>query len=163
MVVRSGEATFERFYEQHRDRVYRAVSVVLGEREAADATAEAFVRAYERWGSVGGHPNAIGWVVTTALNYQRSRWRRARLVPTRSSHDRAMPQEPLDAAIVAAVRGLPRRQREVVVLRFLCDLSTEQTASTLGIAPGTVTAHVHRAIETLRASLAELEEELQDG
>ena len=69
------------------------------------------------------------------------------------------PPEPLEPGIVLALRALPERQRQVVALRFLCDLSTEQTADALGIATGTVTAHVHRALETLRSSLADLEEE----
>jgi len=50
-----------------------------------------------------------------------------------------------------------------VVLRLLCDLSTEQTASVLGIAPGTVTVHLHRSVAALRASLSDLEEEMHRG
>jgi DNA-directed RNA polymerase specialized sigma24 family protein len=50
-----------------------------------------------------------------------------------------------------------------VVLRFLCDFSTEEPASVLGIAPGTVTAHVHRSVATLRAALADPEREVHRG
>lgn len=157
------DGTFERFYEENRDRVFRAVSVALPGAEAAEATSEAFVRAFVRWRSVRRHPNAVGWVVTTALNYQRSRWRRRRVAALAAPALTAPPPEPLDPTLVAAVRALPQRQREVVVLRFLCDLSTEQTASLLGIAPGTVSAHVHRATTALRAAIAEHEEELQHG
>jgi RNA polymerase sigma factor (sigma-70 family) len=157
------DATFERFYEANRDRVYRAVSVALPVTDAGEATAEAFVRAFVRWRSVGQHPNPVGWVVTTALNYQRSRWRRSRLAPAVAADVATPPEEPLDPAIVAAIRALPQRQREVVVLRYLCDQSTEQTASLLGIAPGTVTAHAHRSLETLRAVLASDEEALRHG
>ena len=70
----------------------------------------------------------------------------------------APPDEPLEPAIVRELRRLPERQRQVVALRFLCDLSTDQTAEILGIAPGTVTAHVHRSLATLRTALASLEE-----
>jgi DNA-directed RNA polymerase specialized sigma24 family protein len=73
------------------------------------------------------------------------------------------PAKPLEPAIVRELRRLPRRQREVVVLRFLCDFSTEEPASVLGIAPGTVTAHVHRSVATLRAALADLEREVHRG
>ena len=150
--------SFEDFYSENRDRVYRTVALALPrEADPAEATTEAFVRAYARWRSVSSHPNPVGWVVRTALNYQRSRWRRPRLgfrVPIAVEP----PAEPLEPAIVRELRRLPERQRQVTVLRFLCDLSTEQTAEVLGIAPGTVTAHVHRALETLRASLADLEE-----
>ena len=157
------ETTFERFYEANRDRVYRAVSVALPGSEAAEATAEAFVRAYVRWRSVRNHPNPAGWVVTTALNYERSRWRRKRLAALVAPVVVEPPAEPLEPAIVAAIRALPQRQREVVVLRFLCDLSTEQTASLLGIGTGTVTAHVHRSLEALRTALGQDEEALQHG
>jgi len=55
---------------------------------------------------------------------------------------------------MAAVRNLPGRQREVVVLRHLLDLDTATTAAVLGISAGTVTAHLHRAHLALRAALA---------
>jgi DNA-directed RNA polymerase specialized sigma24 family protein len=49
---------------------------------------------------------------------------------------------------------LPRRQREVVTLRLLLDLDTYATAQILGIAEGTVGAHLHRAVTALRAAIA---------
>ena len=154
----AAEKRFEEFYEANRDRVYGMITLALPrEADAAEATAEAFVRAYARWGTVGGHPNPVGWVVKTALNYQRSRWRRPRPPLGRPEVQRP-PEEPLEPGIVRALRNLPDRQREVVVLRFLCDLSTEQTAAVLGIAPGTVTAHVHRSLSALRSALGSLEE-----
>ena len=63
---------------------------------------------------------------------------------------------------MAKVLRLPDRQRQVVALRLFLDLDTAQTASVLGIAAGTVTAHLARAIATLRQELANetgLEEE----
>jgi len=51
------------------------------------------------------------------------------------------------------LRRLPARQREVVALRVLLDLDTETTAEVLGIAPGTVTAHLYRAVAALRRSV----------
>ncbi|MCT9931672.1 hypothetical protein N5079_15770 [Planotetraspora sp. A-T 1434] len=56
--------------------------------------------------------------------------------------------------LLAALRRLPPRQREVVALRVFLDLDTETAARTLGIAPGTVTAHLSRAVATLRGDLA---------
>jgi DNA-directed RNA polymerase specialized sigma24 family protein len=52
--------------------------------------------------------------------------------------------------LAAAVRALPPRQREVVVLRVFFGLDTSAAAQLLGIAPGTVGAHLHRALGTLR-------------
>jgi len=51
--------------------------------------------------------------------------------------------------------ALPERQRQVIGLRLLLDLSTEQTAEALGVAPGTVTAHLHRALSSLRRQLTQ--------
>ena len=56
-------------------------------------------------------------------------------------------------AVLAALRALPRRQREVIALRVFLDLDIATTAQTLGIAPGTVGAHLSRAVATLRAAL----------
>lgn len=57
--------------------------------------------------------------------------------------------------MVAAIGRLPRRQREVVVLRFLLDLSVEQTATALGMTQGTVKSHTARALNQLRELLTE--------
>ena len=57
---------------------------------------------------------------------------------------------------MAAVLALPLRQRQVVACRLFLDLDTAQTAQTIGVAPGTVTAHLNRAISTLRGDFAHL-------
>jgi RNA polymerase sigma-70 factor (ECF subfamily) len=54
---------------------------------------------------------------------------------------------------MAALRGLPTRQRQVIALRIFMDLDTARTAEVLGIAPGTVRAHLSRAIDALRHDL----------
>lgn len=70
-------------------------------------------------------------------------------------HEAAAPAHPdgLDAVLAAAVRRLPARQREVIALRVFLDLDTETTANVLGIATGTVTAHLSRAVTALRRDL----------
>jgi RNA polymerase sigma factor (sigma-70 family) len=54
---------------------------------------------------------------------------------------------------MAALSRLPERQRQVVALRLFLDLDTERTARVLGIAPGTVQAHLGRAMASLRSVL----------
>jgi RNA polymerase sigma factor (sigma-70 family) len=56
---------------------------------------------------------------------------------------------------MAALNRLSARQREVIVLRVLLDLDTQSTAKVLGIAPGTVTAHLARAADALQRDLAD--------
>jgi RNA polymerase sigma factor (sigma-70 family) len=99
-------------------------------------------------------------VVRTALNAGVSRWRRRRrevpvpdlaVVADRPAGDAA--GGGLDPRIVAALSRLPERQRQVVALRLFLDLDTERTARVLGIAPGTVQAHLGRAMAALRDDL----------
>ena len=71
------------------------------------------------------------------------------------------PAEPIDARLFATVLRLPERQRQVVALRLLLDLSTADTAHALDIASGTVTAHLSRALSSLRSELHE--EVMSDG
>jgi DNA-directed RNA polymerase specialized sigma24 family protein len=91
--------------------------------------------------------------VRAALNAGVSWWRpRRREIPL-ASHDAAAITDPtagLDAAVLAALRRLPARQREVIALRVFLDLDTQATAQLLGIAPGSVTAHLSRAATALR-------------
>jgi DNA-directed RNA polymerase specialized sigma subunit len=65
-----------------------------------------------------------------------------------------------DPQIMAALMRLPARQRQVVALRLILDLDTARTAEVLGIAPGTVMAHLGRAMAALRHDLQpELQQE----
>jgi RNA polymerase sigma-70 factor (sigma-E family) len=152
------EEDFADFYRHARDGCLRAVYAACGDRALAeDLTAEAFARAYASWRKVSQHPAPRAWVVRTALNTHVSWWRRRRReVAWDAEADPASdePGLPVDAQVMAALKALPRRQREVVALRIFLDLDTEATARTLGIAPGTVTAHLSRATAALRESLA---------
>lgn len=64
-------------------------------------------------------------------------------------------QDPLDPQIMAALRRLPTRQRQVIALRLILDLDTSGTAEVLGITPNTVMAHMARALATLRSDLTQ--------
>ncbi|WP_436523007.1 sigma-70 family RNA polymerase sigma factor [Actinoplanes sp. HUAS TT8] len=160
-----GSADFASFYESARDDCLRAVAAVVGSRQAAEElVAEAFARAWASWTKVAHHPAPPAWVVRTALNLHVSWWRRRRReAPATEWSDRPDPgADPggavPDRRIMAALKLLPARQRQVVVLRIFLDLDSETTARTLGIAPGTVTAHLARATRTLRANLTPVTE-----
>ena len=149
---------FQEFYQASRDACLRAVLVSVGDRQLAeDLVAEAFTRAWVSWSKVGRHPAPSAWIVRTALNTRVSWWRRRRReVALDGDNDVAdtTPGEPgLDPALLTALRRLPQRQREVIVFRVFLDLDTQATAKVLGIAPGTVTAHLSRAVTTLRGHL----------
>ena len=158
------ETGFAGFYRSSYQRCLRAVIAGTGHPDLAeDLVAEAFTRALVSWRTVRDHPAPEAWVVRTALNAGTSWWRR-REVPL-GDHDAAAPQrwEPGESggglgsgagpAVLAALRALPRRQREVIALRVFLDLDIATTAGLLGIAPGTVGAHLSRAVTALRAVL----------
>jgi RNA polymerase sigma factor (sigma-70 family) len=158
---------FADFYRGSRDNCLRAVLVSVGDRDLAqDLVAEAFARAWASWRSVGTHPAPAAWVVRTALNAHVSRWRRRRreipLADPGTIADLAATTEPgpVDPRIMAALLRLPARQRQVVALRLFLDLDTGGTAEVLGIAPGTVTAHLARAVAALRDDLMTVQKEI---
>jgi RNA polymerase sigma-70 factor (ECF subfamily) len=153
---------FKEFYGADRDVCLRAVLASVGDRQLAeDLVAEAFTRAWMSWPKVSRHPAPRAWIVRTALNTRVSWWRRRRRevvledggpeLPDPAAPDPGPPG--LDPALLTALRQLPQRQREVIALRVFLDLDTRQTAKALGIAEGTVTAHLSRAVSALRDHL----------
>jgi RNA polymerase sigma-70 factor (sigma-E family) len=149
---------FAEFYAAARDDCLRVVLIAVGERELAeDLVAEAFTRAWRSWRTVREHRAGRAWIVRTALNTHVSWWRRRRREVTVASHDdRAAASSPgvaLDSSLVAALRRLPVRQREVIALRLLLDLDTATTAEALGMPSGTVASHLSRGLATLRREL----------
>jgi DNA-directed RNA polymerase specialized sigma24 family protein len=153
---------FAEFYRAAKDDCLLAVLVSAGDRDTAqELVAEAFARAWASWPTVSRHPAPAAWVVRTALNTGVSRWRRRRrelpvpdlaLVADRPAAG-GVAGGCVDPRIMAALLRLPARQRQVVALRLFLDLNTERTAQELGIAPGTVQAHLGRAMAALRDDL----------
>jgi RNA polymerase sigma-70 factor (sigma-E family) len=154
---------FAEFYATARDDCLRIVLVSVGDRQLAeDLVAEAFTRAWSSWRKVRVHPAPRAWVVRTALNAHVSWWRRRRREVVLDGHDvpsTTARESAVDGTLIAAVRRLPPRQREVIVLRVFFDLDAETTANVLGIAPGTVGVHLHRAIAALRDQIPSFREQ----
>lgn len=148
---------FAGFYTRTRDNCLRAVLAVAGDPALAeDLVAEAYARAWASWRKVCRHPAPAAWVVRTALNTRVSWWRGRRREVALDGHDRPQPDRDtsVDPALLAALRRLPRRQREVIVLRVWLDLDAETVARVLGITRNTVGVHLLRATSALRAQLA---------
>ena len=153
------QPSFEAFYGKARDTVGRALALTLHDPElAADAVDEAMVRAYQHWPKVSRMDNPAGWAYRVGLNYARTRLRRRR---GREDllHGGAHQDPPtIEPAIAAAVARLPTRQRAVVVCRFVLGWSEAETATALGVRPGTVKSRLHRALSVLQVQLEHLED-----
>ncbi len=141
------------FHELFR-LAYRVSYRVLGDQgDAEDIAQEALARTVSRWHKLADRPE--GWVVTVATNLAIDRQRRRRRQIGHSPDSLVLVDpylaERLDLA--RAIRQLPRRQREVVVLRYLADLSELDVADALGCAPGSVKTHASRGLAALRRQL----------
>ena len=150
----SGPPSYDERFDALSTLSYRVAYRMVGSREdARDIAQEAMARAYTRWPKV--RDTASGWVgrVTTnlALDLLRRRNRSTPAPPDRTADTAGSAAQRAD--LVTALRQLPRRQRDVVVLRYLADLPEAEVASTLGCSVGTVKQHAHRALAALRTSL----------
>ena len=115
---------------------------------------EALLRAYASWEDI--EPFAPQWVARVALNLALSRLRRRhRQWPAALAE---LGETGVDTRIdlSRALERLPVRQRQVVVLRYLADLSERDVAGLLEISPGAVKRHLHRALATLRSPASAL-------
>lgn len=151
----AAEPAFADFFEATHGDVFRAVLVVARDWHVAeDATATAYMRAWERWSDLGHHPSPVAWVIRVAMNETVSWWRRARrLVSGFGGASAAGEPDFPDPDVRAVVDQLPLRQRQVIALRVVLGFDARETAAILGIAPGTVGAHLSRALDACRVRL----------
>lgn len=133
---------------------HRVAYRLLGSRDdARDVTQEAMARLHVHWRRAEGH--AAPWVSKVAANLSIDLIRRRDRAPEPPSR----PAPEMDAHVVEridlvnALAALPRRQREVVVLRYIADLPEDEVAATLGCTAGTVKQHSSRGLAALRGLL----------
>jgi RNA polymerase sigma-70 factor (ECF subfamily) len=159
---------FDAFYQDSYARLVRQLWAVTGSRQdAEDVVQEAFVRAAARWGRVGAYELPEAWVRRVAIRLALNELRRVRrgltaLLRLRPAHQDG-PSEDRPALIVA-LRDLPLRYRQVLVLHYLADLPVQQIAAELGLPQGTVTTWLARGRLALiqRLGTSDKEQEVQD-
>ncbi|MEV0090283.1 SigE family RNA polymerase sigma factor [Streptomyces sp. NPDC050738] len=160
---------FEEFVAARGPRLLRTAWLLTGDAHLAeDLLQTALAKVWPKWSRIArDHPEAYvrKVLVTTHTSWWRRHWRGE--VPTGELPERSGAADPyadvdLEQSLAAAVRTLPVRQRAVIVLRYFEDLSVEETAATLGCAPGTVKSQASKALRTLRAALPARVEELHD-
>ncbi|SRR6266542_3873834 len=142
---------FEELYREGLSAVIRAAHAISGSAQAAeDSAQEAFARALARWSRLRGQPWVMGWVVKTAMNHAR---RSRRRVSVPHAGGAATVDEDAILDLYRALKNLPSRQRQAVVLHYLLDLPVEGVAQALGTRVGTVKAHLSRARAALSRRL----------
>jgi RNA polymerase sigma-70 factor (sigma-E family) len=150
-------------YETSALGLIRMAYVMLGDLPSAeDVVQEAFYGLYRRWDRLADPSGATYYVRTSVLNGCRSVLRR-RVVRRRPLADpaHAVSAETVVLGgeeredVIRALRRLPDRQREVLVLRFYAELPVEQIARVMGIRPGTVRSTAFRALDALGRTLKE--------
>jgi RNA polymerase sigma-70 factor (sigma-E family) len=153
------ELTYARFFEQSGSQLVRLAYLLVGSlADAEDVAQEVLEQIYRRWGDMR-QDTVVAYATTAVVNRSRSMLRR-RTVARRVAPHLAQPEpgEPTrfeDSLLWDLVQALPRRQREVVVLRYWCDLSEDDIARVLGVSNGTVKSAAHRAQLQLSTWLAE--------
>jgi RNA polymerase sigma-70 factor (ECF subfamily) len=139
----AGYIGFEAWYSENHRRVLHVVTVVSGDPEAArESTDEAFARALARWNRVGAMTSPTGWTCKVAINHlRRGRWRRQReseLLSSPAGDTWEQENFTVWAEVLEAVRPLTVRQRTVLALLYIADLSQEEVAKVLRVTRSTV-------------------------
>lgn len=154
------DADFEEFFlGVWRRAASVGVRCGLDAQEAEDVALDGLAVTYDRWHRVRDLPYREAWAlrVTTNLALRRVRRRPVELRDDWSGGAATVPPDDGVAdrlALGAALAGLPKRQREVVVLRYLLDLPEAEVARALGINPGSVKRHASRGRAALPAGLS---------
>ncbi len=164
MADRTSDADIERLYRTQRLSMVRLALLLVDDRETAeDVAQDAFAALHRRWQSLRTEDAAIGYLRTCVVNGARSVLRRRRTVRRQpqpdadlfvaESADRRVLLAEEHREVIAAMRRLPARQREVIVLRYWSELSEPQIAATLGISVGSVKSSASRGRDAIAAIL----------
>lgn len=163
--MRGDRAGFERFFRQDQQALLRYCWGLTLDREAArDVAQESMTRAWREWDRIAG-TNPAAWVRTVALNLVRSRQRHGRVVERAAlaCPPESAPDPAVDPDLVRALRSLPERQREAVVLHHLADLPVEECAARMGVGVPTVKIHLRRGRTALERLLRPVDTEVSGG
>lgn len=158
------DAAVSALFEAHYPRLVRLARHLLDEpAQAEDIVMDAFVTLSRRWLSVREPEASFGYLHAAVVNGSRS-WLRRRVVARRNPPEPPATRESAEGDVllgleqhdlVAALRTLPRRQREVLVLRYYEGLSEARIADLLGCSSGSVKTHASRGLRALAVRLGE--------
>lgn len=157
------QAAWNELVRQNQQAAFRLAYLILGDAaDAEDVVQEAFIRAFRAFERFDPARSFRPWLLSITSNLARNRLRSIgrylaalrRLVQTEPEPGtRAATRDPKrwEAEVLwQAVQRLGPRDQEVIYLRFFLELSVDETAEALGVAPGTVKSRLHRAVSRLR-------------
>jgi RNA polymerase sigma-70 factor (sigma-E family) len=153
-------------FEAHAVGLVKLAKVMLGDQSIAeDVVQDAFIGMYRRWGSLRDKDKALGYLRNSVLNgcrtAHRNRTRHNRVLLLAPGADGIVSAEEsaligeANREVLAALRALPARQREAVVLRHYLGLTEEEAAQTMKVARGTIKSATSRGLSTLARILKE--------
>lgn len=164
------DGAVEQLYAAHWRPLVRLGYLLLRDLGAAEeVTQDAFVALHRRWAGIRDPDRALAYLRRSVVNGSRSRQRHLTVVRAHAARqpraldvpwgaqgaDEALLETQRRADVVDALAALPRRQREVLVLRHYADLSESEIAAALGISNGAVKSHASRGSAALRTALAD--------
>lgn len=167
--ARSGDVeSYGRLVERYEAIAHRTAFMLGAGEETADVVQDAFVKAYLALDRFRAQEPFQPWLLAIVANETRNNWRwssRHRTVPLALIGDdppHASGRTPQQVAedhetsqtLRDAVKALPRPQREVIVCRYLLDLSEQDTAQVLGVPRGTVKSRLSRGLRALQVTFA---------
>lgn len=157
----------EAFAGQYPTLVRLAAMLLDDAHAAEDVVQDAYLRVAARPVRLRDPQKALAYLRQTVVNLSRNAIRRRALVrrhaatdlPDAASAEESAIESFERQAIVLALRRLPRRHRETLVLRYYLELSVDETARTLGISTGAVKAYTSRGFQQLRDLITDIEPE----
>jgi RNA polymerase sigma-70 factor (ECF subfamily) len=156
----SSEVDFDRFFRDHGSRLLGQAYVLVGDPTSAqDLVQESFLKAWQHWQHVRQLDCPEAWVRRVLYNLAVSQWRKNRRLVPLSGFDLSIPGPHPDAmALSAALRTLPRRQAQALVLHDAAGLSALEVARELGVPEGTVRSWLSRGRARVAARMVEAED-----
>ncbi|GHG97560.1 SigE family RNA polymerase sigma factor [Streptomyces rubradiris] len=160
------DTSIARLFAAHHGTLLRLAYLLGSGDDAEDVVAEAFYQLHRRWGRLRTPEAALGYLRSIVCNVARMRLRHLRVVGRHAqrhvetaelSAEQQVILRDEHRMVVQALRSLPVRQHQVLVLRYWLDLTESQIAQTLGISPGSVKSHASRGMAKLGAIMKGVE------
>jgi RNA polymerase sigma-70 factor (sigma-E family) len=163
MTGRAADEMVTVLYHAHYAMLVRTAALLVGDfATAEDVVQDCFIAMHRAWWRLRDTSKALPYLRRAVINRSRSVLRHRAvaerhlplLAPQLPSAEDSALAGMERSSVSAALRALPPRQREVVVLRYYADLSEAQIAAAMGISKGAVKSHAARAKDSLRALLS---------